>query len=203
MTAQPSTAQPTTPAISLATLRVTLAELKAQEPERGIRWDRAASIVALRRIQPGYTEGWWVESECEARKWYWVLKIGSRDTCSCPDSRERGSDCKHGLAVRLLQACEAAGAAASTSDPAHQPCNACGQPDYLTAGLCEACIRREAAHDPDGPIPFVLTAQGEAALDQHEPTFGSVLLDGTCPTCGALGRVLVGGRRARCEYCVS
>jgi hypothetical protein len=181
----------------LGTLREALAELKAQEPERGIRWDRAAAIVALRTIKPGYTSGTWVESECETGKWYWVLQVPSGNwTCICPDYQQRGGPCKHALAVRLLQACEAKEAARVA---ASQPCAACGQPDLLTAGLCEPCIRREAAHDPDAPIPYVLTPQAEAAL--AEPTFGDILLDGECPTCGALGRVLWGGRRARCEYC--
>src|SRR2546429_7227371 len=77
MSAQPSTAQPTTPAISLATLREVLAELKAQEPERGCRWDRAATIVALRTIKPGYADGHWVASECESNRWYWGLRVQS------------------------------------------------------------------------------------------------------------------------------
>ena len=42
MSAQPSTAQPTIPTFSLTTLRAALADLKAQEPERNGRWDRAA-----------------------------------------------------------------------------------------------------------------------------------------------------------------
>ena len=61
----PTQAQVTTvPAFSLQTLRETLAELKAQEPERGSRWDRAATIVALRSIQRfgTGTSHWYVES---------------------------------------------------------------------------------------------------------------------------------------------
>src|SRR5262249_9432485 len=196
MVATPSI-QSSAPSISLATLREALADLKAQEPERGIRWDRAACIVALRTIQPGYTAGTWVESECEAGKWYWVLQVPSGNwTCICPDYQQRGGPCKHALAVRVFEACEAKEAA---REAASQPCAACGQPDRLTAGLCEPCIRREAAHDPDAPIPFELTPQaiaaldsgagpsrshsasrgqteasGEAVLAQPEPTFGSV-----------------------------
>jgi len=182
MVATPST-QSSAPEISLATLRATLAALKVQEPERGSRWDRAATIVALRIVKPGYTAGWWVESECEAHKWYWVLPVDGRDTCSCPDYQQRGGPCKHALAVRVLQACEAQDQTA--------PCR--GQ----DADILDL--------DPDAPIPYVLTPQGEAALapSPQGPTFGSVLLDGECPTCGALGRVLYGGRRARCEYCAS
>jgi len=176
MVATPSI-QSSAPSITLATLRATLAHLKAQEPERGIRWDRAASIVALRTVKPGYTAGWWVESECEAHKWYWVLPVGGRDTCSCPDFQQRGGPCKHALAVRVFQACEAQDQTAP-----------CGGQDADILDL-----------DPDAPIPYVLTPQGEAALAL--PLADNILLGGECPTCGALGRVLYGGRRARCEYC--
>jgi hypothetical protein len=100
--------QVSTPAFSLATLRETLADLATAEPERGTRWDRAAMIVTLRRVQPGYTGDWWVESECEPNKWYFVVRVLSdRWTCTCQDFAQRGGPCKHALAVRLLQACEA------------------------------------------------------------------------------------------------
>jgi len=36
------------------------------------------------------------------------------------------------------------------------------------------------------------------ALRDHRR--GASALDGICPTCGALGRVLMNGYRARCEY---
>src|SRR5262249_18657567 len=131
-------AQSTAPAFSLATLRAALADLKAAGPERGARWDRAACIVALRTIQPGYTSGTWVQSECDAHTWYWVLPIGDRLTCSCPDYQQPGGPCKHALAVRLLAACEAQEAAQD-------------------AAILDL--------DPDAPIPFELTPQAIAALE--------------------------------------
>ena len=104
--ATPLTQQPTTvPTFGVNILREVLAELKAAEPERGCRWDRAAAIVAIRRIEPTPNGAWWVESECEPGKEYWVCQpLGHVWTCTC---RERGGPCKHALAVRLLQACEA------------------------------------------------------------------------------------------------
>ena len=103
-------AQPTAPSISLATLRDVLAELKAQEPERGCRWDKAAFIVAFRSIQRFGTgsANWYVESECEADRLYIVSQVlPDRWTCMCKDFEQRGGPCKHALSVILLQACEA------------------------------------------------------------------------------------------------
>src|SRR5262249_37870383 len=100
--------QSSAPSISLATLRAALAELKAQEPERGARWDRAAMIAALRRRQPGTAAGYWVESECEANNWYWVYRaaVSPVEMCLCEDYKQRGGPCKHALAARLLHACQ-------------------------------------------------------------------------------------------------
>src|SRR5262245_33568350 len=99
--------QSSAPSISLASLRDALASLKSAEPERGCRWDRAASIVALRAITAGVA-GWWVGSESDPRTEYYVcLDRHGRHLCTCPDYRERGGPCKHALAVRLLVACEA------------------------------------------------------------------------------------------------
>jgi hypothetical protein len=141
--------QSSAPTFSLATLRAVLAESQAAEPERGMRWDHAAMIVALRRVQPGYTGDWWVESECEPNKWYFVVRVLSdRWTCTCKDFSQRGGPCKHALAVRLLLACEA-----RESRPAPIPFPARTLPD-------------------DAPIPFELTERALAALEQ-EPTPGA------------------------------
>jgi len=198
MSAQPSTAQPTTPAISLATLREIMAELKAHEPERGCRWDRAATIVALRRVQPGTAAGWWVESECEPNRWYWVLQVPSGNwTCMCADYKQRDGPCKHALAVRLLRACEDREAAREATAPIPFPQRAYTDSDRfeLTPKGLAAIAKPEPEPDPD--LPAV-----EAGAPWQQVTV-PVVLDGTCPTCGALGRVVHGGRRARCEYCVS
>ena len=62
----------TVPTFAVNILREVLAQLKAQEPERGSRWDRAATIVAIRRIERTPNGAWWVESECEPGRGYWV-----------------------------------------------------------------------------------------------------------------------------------
>ena len=139
-------AQPTTPAFSLATLREVLAELKAAEPERGCRWDRAATILALRTIEPGLKDGWWVESESEPNRWYWALRLPSGIwTCTCKDFETRGGPCKHALAVRLFLAAVAREAEQLAAEPVPFPARTYSDEDR-----------------------FVLTEQGErylAALD--------------------------------------
>ena len=107
MVATPSVNPTMVPTFGVNILREVLAELQAQEPERGCRWDRAATIVAIRRIERSPAGAWWVESECEPGKEYWVCQpLGHVWTCTCQDFQRRGGPCKHALAVRLLQACE-------------------------------------------------------------------------------------------------
>ncbi|HLH24395.1 MAG TPA: SWIM zinc finger family protein [Chloroflexota bacterium] len=115
MVATPSV-QPSTPAldVSLATLCAVLAKGQAAHPELACRMQRAAEIVALRSVAPAMApenvgHAYWVESQdgsCE----YWVClsERGYRgDRCTCPDYQQRGGPCKHAIAVRLLQKCEA------------------------------------------------------------------------------------------------
>ena len=110
MTATPI-AQATIPTFSLATLRTVLAELTAEHPDREWRLVKAANIVAVRTIERSPTgPGWWVESETEAGKFYFVLAVGGRDTCSCQDYQRRGGPCKHILATTLYARCERADA---------------------------------------------------------------------------------------------
>src|SRR5712692_979533 len=195
MSAQPSTPQPTTPAISLATLRAVLAELKAQEPERGCCWDRAAMIVALRRMQPGTAAGYWVESECEPNKWYWVYRpaVAPVEMCLCEDYKQRGGPCKHALAVRLLRACEETEAARATPAPIPFPTERYSPEDRFELTPKGLAYLESTDPDPEPPAPEPITAR--------ERMIGALVLDGTCPTCGAIGRVVHGGYRAGCEYC--
>jgi hypothetical protein len=93
--------------------------------------------------------------------------------------------------------------------------------------LLVACQEREAARETPAPIPFPteryspedrfeLTPKGLAYLESTDPdpgppvpepsaargrVIGALVLDGTCPTCGAVGRVVHGGYRSGCEYC--
>jgi hypothetical protein len=97
------------PAISLATLRHVLGECEQAHPERGSRWHHAAMIVALRKIEPAQADvaGWWVESEYEPGREYWVVQLDFGVwTCTCGDFQQRGGPCKHALAVQLRDECE-------------------------------------------------------------------------------------------------
>src|SRR3954453_10724032 len=110
MSATPSV-QSTAPAFSLATLRAVLAELTAEHPDREWRLVKAANIGAVRTIERSPSgPGWWVESESEAGKFYFVLPVAGRDTCSCQDYQRRGGPCKHSLATTLYTRCERADA---------------------------------------------------------------------------------------------
>ena len=95
------------PLARAGTVREALAELTAEHPDCIWRLVKAANIVAVRIVERSeYNAGWWVESETEAGKYYFVLRVDGRDTCSCQDYLRRGGPCNHGLAVELLQRCE-------------------------------------------------------------------------------------------------
>jgi hypothetical protein len=98
------------PAFSLATLRAVVAEMEAAHPEYGLRPIHAANIVAVRRIEESSTGTYWVQSESDPTREYWVCPLPEfhRWRCTCQDYQRRGGPCKHALAVQLLQACEAA-----------------------------------------------------------------------------------------------
>ena len=145
--------QPTTTAIPTPTfgadfeiLRDALAIAHRQQPQHGKRLDRAATIVAIRRIEP--TEGGYlVESETEADHWYLVTGNAFGARCMCHDYQARGGLlCKHILATKLLALCERL-AARRAPEPTPLP--------------------QRAYTDADR---FVLTPQGEAALAALTPT---------------------------------
>src|SRR4051812_28454419 len=84
-----------------------LAELTAEHPDRAWRLVKAANIVAVRTVERSPSgPGWWVESESEVGKYYFVFPVDGRDTCSCQDYRQRGGPCKHILATTLYTRCE-------------------------------------------------------------------------------------------------
>src|SRR3954471_16751074 len=98
--------QSSAPTFSLATLRTMLAELTAEYPDREWRLVKAANIVAVRTIERSPSgPGWWVESESESGKFYFVLAVDGHDTCSCQDYLRRGGPCKHALAALLFARC--------------------------------------------------------------------------------------------------
>jgi hypothetical protein len=100
--------QSSAPAFSLATLRAVLAAMEAAHPEYGQRPVHAANIVAVRRIEATASGTFWVQSECDPTREYWVcpLPVFHLWRCTCQDYQRRGGPCKHALAVQLLQACE-------------------------------------------------------------------------------------------------
>ena len=159
-------AQSTSPAISLATLRAVLAKGQAAHPELAARMQRAATIVALRRIQPGQGAGWWVQSE-EGDGEYWVFQDGSGwrdDRCTCADYRHRGGPCKHAVAVRLLQACERA-EARGASLPAPVPADSAEDRAELTA---QGAAYLQGYDDGQAGRPWV--AHTQPALEQAYQT---------------------------------
>jgi hypothetical protein len=101
--------QSSVPTFSFATLRAVLAEMEAAHPGRASRLVRAATLVAVRRIQLGDSgKVWWVQSECDPTTEYMVVPVPEFGlmTCTCRDFQQRGGPCKHALAVQMLQACE-------------------------------------------------------------------------------------------------
>jgi hypothetical protein len=143
--------QDTAPQVSLATLRRVLARGQQAHPELAARMQRAAEIVAFRKIAPavnGQPGCFWVESSDGSTE-YWVRQDPRGnfrfDSCSCPDAQQRGSPCKHTIAVRLFAACERA---ESRSEPISFPI---------------------PTLDPDAPIPFELTCKAHAVLDDPAP----------------------------------
>ena len=152
MTTSPSI-QSSAPAISLATLRMVLAKGQAAHPDLAAKMERAARIVALRRIEPGRASPtiYWVQSEEHPEQEYLVHLAASYrdDRCNCPDYQRRVGPCKHAMAVRLLQACERAEERRHTAaEPVPFP---------------QRTLR------DDEPIPYALTAEGLAAIAAVEP----------------------------------
>jgi hypothetical protein len=96
--------------------------------------------------------------------------------CSCPD-RQRHADeglrCKHSWALTIRSSASAvASRERAEAGRVVQPvsCQACGHAADLLDGLCATCLEREAdTLDPDAPIPYMLTAQGEAAIAEPAP----------------------------------
>jgi hypothetical protein len=149
MSATPSI-QSSAPTFSLATLRIVLAELTREHPDREWRLVKAANIVAVRDITPYHGIGWLVGSETDADKSYWVQPVNGQMTCDCQDYARRGGPCKHALAVLMFTACERLDAEQADPTP---------DPDNVTV------LPTRAYSDADR---FELTPQGYAALAADE-----------------------------------
>lgn len=200
MTAQPSMEQRIIDPPSLTILREVLAAAKQAHPERSARLDKAAFILAFRRVEralaaPG---AYWVQSECDDTKDYFVCRpIGSLvEHCQCPDFVQRGGPCKHALVIRLLLACDRVTLEQGAASAAPLP--------FPTE-----------RYSPDER--FVLTPKGLAAIGQPEddpepPPGGAAIppLDdrfayfgcnvwGECPRCGDINWLVGNG----CERCYS
>ena len=152
-------AQSTTPVPPRGILMDVLAAGLQAHPELSVRLDKAASIVESGGVQrhTGATVGaWWVRSQSCDREYFVTLADRYQfDRCTCPDSQQRGTPCKHSLSVRLLLACERRAARLQAATERHvEPAPACAPPSV----------------DPAAPIPYVLTAKAEAALDQAAAT---------------------------------
>jgi hypothetical protein len=147
-------AQPSTPDVSLAMVRELIDQAAARRPDLRTRLEKAALIVLVRRIERG-ARGWWVESEAEPGKEYWVLRLSCDGSwqCTCKDWERRRDLCKHILSVRLLEACQRRAVQERRALGRHvRPAPACAPPEGA-----------------DAPIPYVLTPAGEAAADEPEP----------------------------------
>ena len=185
------TAQDTTAAtlagLPFATVRGIVETMQAVFPAERERIGRGATVLLTAKIfETAETGVYLVQSAQFAELYYQATSL----QCCCPDAKRHPEQrCKHSWALDVLSVASAIASRERAEAAAHAaPPAAAQDADVLDL-------------DPDAPIPYVLTAQAEAALDQPEPTFGNVLLDGTCPTCGAIGRVVHGGYRAGCEYC--
>jgi hypothetical protein len=157
MTATPTCEATTVPTFGVNVLRAVLAKGQAAHPELACRMQRAADLVAFRRIAPAVALSnlgrcWWVESSDGSTEYFVSQDLRGdyrRYACSCPDYQQRGGPCKHAIAVRLLQACERR-AAQTDPEPAAAPVTA-------------------TTLDPAAPIPFELTPLADRALEAPKP----------------------------------
>ena len=91
---------------SVPHLRIAVATLTAAHPGAACRIERGARLVTAGAVTPIYSIGFFVASESEPGRDYWVMRVNDVLTCDCEDCRQRGAPCKHGWAVALFAACE-------------------------------------------------------------------------------------------------
>src|SRR5262249_38062318 len=115
------------------------------------------------------------------------------EMCLCEDYKQRGGPCKHALAVRLLRACEEREAAREAPAPIPFPQRAFSDEDRFELTPKGLAYLGSTDPDPDPPAPEPIAAR--------DRVIGALVTDGTCPTCGAVGRVVHGGYLAGCACC--
>src|SRR5689334_21349260 len=103
----------------VAQLPVIVTTLTAANPGAACRIARGAALVAAGAVTPIYSIGFFVASESESGREYWVMRVNDVLTCDCEDARQRGCPCKHGWATVLFTACERLDA--EQRDPTLQP----------------------------------------------------------------------------------
>lgn len=106
----PLSAQRITPAVSLATVQRLVERGKQAHPDLATRMDKAAALLVTRSIECGESgRVWYVQSERHPDTEYPVTpRRRGPWRCTCADFARRHDWCKHGLAVALLQRCQAA-----------------------------------------------------------------------------------------------
>jgi hypothetical protein len=105
--------------LSVPQLRTAVATLTAAHPGAACRIARGARLVTAGAVTSIYGIGYFVASESQPGRSYWVQLVDTLWTCECEDFRQRGGPCKHGWATVLFTACERLDA--EQSDPTCDP----------------------------------------------------------------------------------
>jgi len=151
------TAQVTTPApineLPLARMRDIVATLQHNFPAEHARIARGVQVLLSSKIVEHGEAGHYLVQSCQDGM---LCYEATSYTCSCPDARKHAAEslrCKHSWALDILSV-----ASAVASREARETAAVTASRDADILDL-----------DPDAPIPFVLTAQGEAAITEPAP----------------------------------
>ena len=157
MTASTLSTQFTAPAVvaelPLPQVRDIVATLQAAFPAEHARISRGVEVLLSSKIvEAGTTGRYLVQSTADGLLYYEATSL----QCSCPDARKHvaeGLRCKHAWSLEIL-----AVASVIASREAREATAVAASQDVDILDI-----------NPDAPIPFVLTAQGEAALAEPAP----------------------------------
>src|SRR5215207_9280961 len=131
---------------SVPYLSTAVAILTAAHPGAACRIERGARLVTAGAVTPIYSIGYFVASESEPGRDYWVQRVNDVLTCDCEDCRQRGAPCKHGWATVLFTACERLDAEQADPIPyALTPRGLVASTHPLTE--CTACDHDAVHHD--------------------------------------------------------